>query len=196
VEENRDRREKRIIIDDLASYEEEIGVRRGMKRRGRLGDFFRNIFVGLLLVGIVVGSFWVSFLIGKRVLVPVKPLSSREITPIEEKLPEVEETEVLVIPDTSEVVEVPAKRIEPKPEPPEPMEKIKYYKVQAGLFTTKAKALSLVDRLKAKGFSSFIKKVGGTSFRVQVGAFRTKERAQTLVDQLKAKGFTPTVIYE
>jgi N-acetylmuramoyl-L-alanine amidase len=198
VEESKDPgqpREKRIIIDDLASYEEEIGVGRGMKRRRGFIEFVKNIFVGLLLIGIVIGSFWVSFLIGKRVLVPVKPLATAELLPIEESIPFEEEIEfpvVLATPEESFVSEVPSKKVEPKPEP---LEKIRYYKVQAGLFETKTEAQALVRELKEKGFTSFIREVDSAS-RVQAGAFRTKDRAQVLVDQLKAKGFNSDIIYE
>ena len=199
MEESRDPgqpREKRIIIDDLASYEEEIGVGRGMKRRGGFIEFLKNIFVGLLLIGIVIGSFWVSFLIGKRVLLPVKPLATVELPPIEESIPLEEETEaltVLVTPEESSAPEVSVKVVEPKPEP---LEKIRYYKVQAGLFEAQAEAQALVDKLKEKGFTSFVRKMSDSAWRVQAGAFRTKDRAQVLVDQLKAKGFESVIIYE
>jgi len=195
------RREKRIIIDDLASYEEEIGVARGMKKRGRFSEFFRNLLVGFLLIGIVVGSFWISFLIGKRVLVPVKTISTRELTPIEEEIPEIEKkivggpaiasSEVGIIGVIEE--EAPAKIIEPQPVQPETM---KYYKVQAGLFTTVSEAEELSARLKQSGFSCFIKKLSNSTYRVQAGAFRTKSRAQTLVNQLQVKGFGSEIIYE
>jgi len=58
------------IIDDLANSDTETDYpERGVAgdiRKSEGGDFIKNIFVGLLLVGIVVGSFWISFLIGKK----------------------------------------------------------------------------------------------------------------------------------
>lgn len=188
-------REKKIIIDDLASYEQEIGVSRPRRKRGRLSDFLKNVFVGLLLVGIVVGSFWVSFLIGKRVLVPVKTLSTRELEPIEEDVNVEVPTSVVVIPVTEEVeevVEIPSKIVEPEPEMPETL---KYYKVQAGPFASREQATLFKDKLDSSGFPSFLKKVGDR-YRVQIGAFRTKGRANTLLSQVKAKGFDADIIYE
>ena len=198
--------DKKIIIDDLASYEEEIGVGRGVKRGGGFGDFLKNIFVGILLIGIVVGSFWVSFLIGKRVLVPVKQLETRTLPPIEEAKPIQEEdlSAYATVETNAQTQEEYAKRIEPKTDiktaPPEPMKyqivHDKYYKVEVGLFTTKAEADALVASLKTKGISSFIKKVSSSGFRVQAGAYKTKEKAQQQVNELKTKGVNSDIIYE
>lgn len=189
--------EKKIIIDDLASYEEEIGVSKGMRKRGGLFDFLKSVFVFLLLVGIVIGSFWVSFLIGKRVLVPVKSLETRELPAIVENVTVEEETMPDVVTSETEIAKinktVPSKRITPVEEP---MEVIKYYKVQAGLFTDKASADKLVAQLKDAGVSAFVRKISASGFRVQVGAYRTRAKAQGLVSELKSKGFDCSIIYE
>lgn len=197
--------EKKIIIDDLASYEEEIGVGRGVRRGGGFGEFLRNVFVGLLLIGIVVGSFWVSFLIGKRVLVPVKPLVSRQLPPIEEAKPISEEdlSMYATVEEKAQAEEF-AKRIEPKTDvktaPPEAMKyepvHEKYYKVEVGLFTTKAEADALVSSLKAKGINCFIKKLSSSAFRVQAGAYATRDRVQQQVNELKQKGVNSEIVYE
>ncbi len=195
--------DKKIIIDDLASYEEEIGVGREIRRRGGFGEFLKNIFVGLILIGIVVGSFWVSFLIGKRVLVPVKNLETRE-TPnlVEEKIPvEEEDLSVLATPEKTakpaeKATPVPSKRIETVKTTVASPEKMMYYKVQAGLFTTKADADALVGSLKEKGVKAFVRKVSGSEYRVQVGAYRTRSSAQVLVNDLQSKGVEATIIYE
>ena len=200
MEENQQSREKRIIIDDLASYEQEIGVSRGIRRRGRFGEFIKSVFVFFLLIGIVVGSFWVSFLLGKKVLLPIKPLETKELTPIEEKVPDktgpVAADEGILPAVTTveeEVLEPPAKIVKPSTVP---LEQNKYYKVQAGLFKSKTDAQTMVDKLKANGFSPFIRKLKDGSFRVQVGAFRAKSQAQTMVSQLSQKHFDSIVIYE
>ena len=195
--------DKKIIIDDLASYEEEIGVGREIRRRGGFGEFLKNVFVGLILIGIVVGSFWVSFLIGKRVLVPVKNLETRE-TPnlVEEKIPvEEEDLSVLATPEKTakpaeKATPVPSKRIETVKTTVASPEKMMYYKVQAGLFTTKADADALVGSLKEKGVKAFVRKVSGSEYRVQVGAYRTRSSAQVLVNDLQSKGVEATIIYE
>lgn len=191
--------DKRIIIDDLASYEEEIGVARGAKRGGGFGDFLKSVFVFFLLVGIVVGSFYVSFLIGKRVLVPVKSLSQRELAPIEDTT--VVEEEDLSKFATGEVIKEeliePAKMLPSKTiTQAAPPEAIKYYKVEAGLYATKAEAEAKVAALNLKGVTSFVRKVPNSAYRVQVGAYRTKDRAQLAVDDLKKKDVLSTIIFE
>lgn len=197
----KDRDEKRIIIDDLASYEEEIGVGRSLKRGRGFGEFIKNVFVFLILIGIVVGSFWVSFLIGKRVLVPVKQLETREEPAILEERAPIEEEDLSALATFEQIkttserpAEVPAKKVEPKPEV-QP-EKIRYYKVHAGLFTTRLEADNLVRDLSARSVSSFIRKISDSAWRVQVGAYRTKSQAQAQVTELKNKGISSTIIYE
>lgn len=193
----REPQEKKIIIDDLASYEEEIGAGRGVRRRGGIMDFVKSVFVFLLLVGIVVGSFWVSFLIGKRVLVPVKTLETRELSPIIENITIEEDPTSMIVTSEAEIEKinrsVPSKRIVLAEEQ---MEAVKYYKVQAGLFTSKTDAEKLVSELKANGVSGFVRKVSSQAWRVQVGAYRTKPKAQVMLSELKAKGFSGTIIYE
>lgn len=200
MQENQNPREKRIIIDDLSSYEQEMSVSRAMRKRSGLAEFFKSVFVLLLLVGIVVGSFWVSFLLGKKVLLPVKTLETKELTPIEERIPDIEapklhENVILAeIPTVEEEeLEPPAKVVVPKTVP---LEQNRYYKVQAGVFSSRIDAAALVDRLKAAGFSAFIRKLPNGTFRVQAGAFRTRSQAQVLVTKLSVKHFESIIIYE
>ena len=70
-----------------------------------------------------------------------------------------------------------------------------YYKVQAGVFSSKADALSLSSELNANGFETFVRKTS-QGWRVQVGAFQKKSQAESLRNSLSAKGFTATVFYE
>jgi cell division septation protein DedD len=202
LQEREPSREKRIIIDDLAAYEQETGVTRSMRKRGGVGEFIKSLFVFLLLVGIVVGSFWVSFLLGKKVLLPVRQLEVKDIAPIEETLPEsagpIEPEKLKIAVPTSTVVE--EEELEPAAKVVKPttlpLEQNKYYKVQAGLFKTKADASALVDRLKLSGFTAFIRKLPDGSFKVQAGAFRARSQAQAIVNQLSVKRFESIIIYE
>jgi hypothetical protein len=213
------------IIDDLANSDADSdspqrGVARDI-RKSEGGDFIKNVFIGFLLVGIVVGSFWVSFLIGKKVLVPpIKNLQTFEIpAPKTISMSEIEKAipvqdEPLIKEKEVKEVEVKAKLPQPvaaknvltakkivaavKPAIKAPIAKtkgVKHAKVIVGTYKTAAEANVLVTALKEKGFQSYVKALSGL-YRVQAGAFDSKGKASPLVVKLKSKGFTPTVIVE
>ena len=48
------------------------------KKRGGFLGFIKSLLLFVLLIGIIVSSFWVSFLLGKRILVPVKQIPERK----------------------------------------------------------------------------------------------------------------------
>jgi cell division septation protein DedD len=215
------------IIDDLAegSDTDTNYSRRGVAgdiRRSEGGDFLKNIFIGLLLVGIVVGSFWISFLIGKKVLVPPirnlptydipvpapKAVSKMEIEKAalikEEPVfseKEIKATDVkagLPKPVAASKVTAAKKTAAAKPAVKKPAAKQKaanHYKVIVGANKSAAEADALIKSLKAKGFRSYVKMISGL-YRIQAGAFESKEKANPLVVELKKKGFTPTVVVE
>jgi len=205
------------IIDDLANSDNETDYpERGMAgdiKKSEGGDFIKNIFVGLLLVGIVVGSFWISFLIGKKVLVPpIKNLPTFEITapkaisrsdiekatPVKEE-PVIQEREIKATEVKAKLPKPIAVKTASKPAsiktPVAQSKGIKYYKVIVGTFKAADEANALVKSLKEKGFQSYVKKLSGL-YRVQTGAFDTKDKANPLVVKLKGKGFTPAIIIE
>ena len=62
------------------------------------------------------------------------------------------------------------------------------YKVQCGAFTRKDNANELVAKLRKKGFTAIVTKVGNT-YKVQCGAFKKRANASALLNKLKAKGF-------
>ena len=186
---------KHVIIDDLTSYDKEKGVAKDINRRSSDFGWLKNIFVALLLVGIVVGSFWISFLIGKRVLTPVKPLRSEKVMPVPESTAPIVEEEVVI--EEEAVVPKPEPKPEPMPEP-KPVPKTapvkepsvtKYYKVRVGSFTTSAAAYNTEKQLKNAGFPTFVRKIDSGMWTIQVGAFVKKSQADSLVGQLKAKEF-------
>ena len=200
--------DKHVIIDDLTSYDEEKGLAKDVRKRSSSNfGWLKNIFVALLLVGIVVGSFWISFLIGKRVLTPVKSLRSEKVAPIKE----------LSTPLVVEEIDIEEETVEPKPKlEPEPMPApesstkptavkepapattvvSKYYKVRVGSFTTSTAASDAEKRLKNAGFPTYVRKLGSGKWTIQVGAFAKKSQSDSLAGQLKAKGFESTVVYE
>ncbi len=218
------------IIDDLASSDAESdSPRRGVARdirKSEGGDFIKNVFIGLLLVGIVVGSFWVSFLIGKKVLVPpVKNLQPFEMpapkaismSDIEKATPVQGEPAI----QEKEVKEVEVKATLPKPVAAKKVTAAK--KIGAAVKSSKVKSAIKTPVAKTKGAKhckvivgtyktpaeanvlvAALKQKGFQSYvkalsglyRVQSGAFDSKAKAGPLVVKLKNKGFTPTVIVE
>ncbi|MCX5726539.1 MAG: SPOR domain-containing protein [Candidatus Saganbacteria bacterium] len=188
-------KDRRIIIDDLAQYEEgEIGVGKEIKekRKNRAGfGWLKNLFIFILIVGIVVASFWISYLIGKKMFVPIKPLPSREMPK-----PAITPEEVLGG-KPLQVKEAPAEK--PKAEEVKPVVQagaVRYYKIQAGLFDEQADALSLANKIKNSGFPTYVRKLPDGTWRVQAGAVNTKSQAKTVQNELKGKGFNSTIIFE
>ena len=79
----------------------------------------------------------------------------------------------------------------PDPAPdPAPGETI--YRVQTGAYKIKANAEALAEKIKAKGFATYITIVDGL-YKVQVGAYRVKKYAEAERDRLKAVGFNAFV---
>jgi hypothetical protein len=175
------------IIDDLAnsgieSYnDKDIS---GEIRRREGGDFIRNFFVGILLIGIVVGSFWASFLIGKKVLVPpVKNLPTYEApipkavskTELESATP-VKEEEVAPLPE-KEIREIDAKQGLPKP-----VTLLKPDEVQRPVAVAKPVTLPRSLPTVAEKTST------GKFYKVIVGSYKSIADAKTIISALKKKG--------
>jgi len=165
--------------------------------KNRLGSSIRNVVLFLLLIALIVGSFWVSFNLGKKILSPVKkpekkidvaiPAPPPSIAGLQslEELELVEEKEVMAPAPKKEMV--PVTQYAPSVGP--------YYKVQAGYFHNKTNALNLSAKLKANGIDAFVRKIG-KGYRVQAGAYSTKKWATVQRDALKRKGFDAIIIYE
>jgi hypothetical protein len=183
------------IIDDLASSDAEADYpRRGVSgdiRRSDGGDFIKNFFVGILLVVIVVGSFWASFLIGKKVLVPpIKNFPSLE-TPapkalsnldMEKASPLSEEPAV----NEKEIKEVQVKAAIPKPVP---LKKVLAAKRVRSAESGKIAAGKTVAKVPAAVKAPVARTKGGKFYKVIVGTFKTVDEAHTFVRSLKEKGF-------
>jgi len=167
----------------------------------------KNFLVFLILAGVVVASFWISFQLGKRVLFPTKKIPERIEVAIPEPPPSIKALQKLREVMSAEVSSAEAKKEEKKVAVAPKKVKQKaaaakavktgkgYYKVQAGLFAQKAKAQTLANQVKAKGFDVCLKKVG-SGWRVQVGAFKTKSAAAKLSGTLSSKGFKAQILYE
>ena len=80
-----------------------------------------------------------------------------------------------------------------KPEPEKPSGSL--YRVQTGAFKVKANADTMLAKVKAKGFDTYIVKVGDL-YKIQVGAFKVKANAEAMMKKLQAAGFSAFITTE
>lgn len=78
----------------------------------------------------------------------------------------------------------------PKPAPSKIL-----YRVQTGAFKVKENAIKLEKELKAKGFDTYIVKVGEL-YKVQVGAYSVKANADNMAEKLKKAGYQTFITTE
>lgn len=69
------------------------------------------------------------------------------------------------------------------------------YRVQTGAFSKKAYADAMLAQVKAKGFDTYMVKVGKL-YKIQVGAFAQKSNAIAMASKLKAAGFSTYITTE
>ncbi len=69
------------------------------------------------------------------------------------------------------------------------------YRVQTGAFSKKANADAMLAQVKAKGFDTYMVKVGSL-YKIQVGAFSKKSNAISMASKLKAAGFSTYITTE
>ena len=80
-----------------------------------------------------------------------------------------------------------------KPEPEKPSGSL--YRVQTGAFKVKANADAMLAKVKAKGFDTYMVKVGDL-YKIQVGAFKVKANAEAMMKRLQAAGFSAFITTE
>lgn len=80
-----------------------------------------------------------------------------------------------------------------KPETPESSGGL--YRVQTGAFKVKANADAMLAKVKAKGFDTYMVKVGDL-YKIQVGAFKVKANAEATLKKLQAAGFSAFITTE
>lgn len=80
-----------------------------------------------------------------------------------------------------------------KPEPEKPSGGL--YRVQTGAFKSKANADAMLAKVKAKGFDTYMVKVGDL-YKIQVGAFKVKANAEAALKKLQAAGFSGFITTE
>lgn len=80
-----------------------------------------------------------------------------------------------------------------KPAPEKPSGGL--YRVQTGAFKPKANADAMLAKVKAKGFDTYMVKVGDL-YKIQVGAFKVKANAEATLKKLQAAGFSGFITTE
>lgn len=154
--------------------------------------WLRNILLIILLIGIVVLSFWVSFLIGQKMLTPVRKLPTKYLIP--EEAPVIPSSITLEVETVGKkaksakrmVISRPRVKVEAEPKVEAATGGV--WVVQVGAFSKSANAAVLVKQLKAKGFSARQTKVGAL-FRVYAGGFLTAAEAKQYQSRLLGAGF-------
>ena len=80
-----------------------------------------------------------------------------------------------------------------KPAPEKPSGSL--YRVQTGAFKSKTNADTMLAKVKAKGFDTYMVKVGDL-YKIQVGAFKVKANAEAMMKKLQAAGFSAFITTE
>lgn len=80
-----------------------------------------------------------------------------------------------------------------KPAPEKPSGGL--YRVQTGAFKSKTNADAMLAKVKAKGFDTYMAKVGDL-YKIQVGAFKVKANAEAMMKKLQAAGFSAFITTE
>ena len=185
----------------------EVSPEGNQKRPNRFLRFLKSCFLFVLLIAVIGSSFWVSYLLGKRILVPVKNLPDRKIEVIIPEPPPsiaaLEKAEIKIAAVSSKVLLVEEKVKNTSAKKTEAAKKEKYasvdqktyYKVQAGVCSDKTNAMDLAEKLNLSGFHTYLRRVS-SGWRVQVGAFSKKVEALGLQNMLQSKGFSSTLLYE
>lgn len=80
-----------------------------------------------------------------------------------------------------------------KPAPEKPSGGL--YRVQTGAFKSKTNADTMLAKVKAKGFDTYMVK-DGDLYKIQVGAFKVKANAEAMMKKLQAAGFSAFITTE
>ncbi|MCD4786459.1 MAG: SPOR domain-containing protein [Candidatus Eremiobacteraeota bacterium] len=84
----------------------------------------------------------------------------------------------------------PSKKPSPRPSPTKtkPESTSGSYSIQCGVFGDRANAVDLVNKLKAKGHSATVARVGN-KYKVYVGTYRDRKKAQDIKVKIQGDGF-------
>lgn len=155
-------------------------------------DLIKKLFLVLVLLAVIAGSFWLSFVLGKKMLVPTKTLPPKLMPAIVEPTIPESAPKITIEVETSIPKEIETEVVKKEPKVSVVVQRTGPYKVQAGAFGIYNNAKSLSASLKQKGFNASIIK-SGKYWLVYAGSFFSKSSANNLVTSLKASGFEAVV---
>jgi cell division protein FtsN len=169
-------------------------------------SLIKNILVFVVLIGIVLASFIISFQLGKKILVPTKKAPEKITVAIPEPPPSIKSLQKLQAIMSADAAAKGAKKSAVTASKKHKKFRCRrtasgrrisgsYYKIQAGLFADKDQADALAGKMTSSGICVFIRKVGG-SWRVQAGAYKTRATADKAQAAIEAKGYKSQIIFE
>ncbi|NQU18152.1 MAG: SPOR domain-containing protein [Candidatus Saganbacteria bacterium] len=161
--------------------------------------FFKKLLLIVFLIAIIGGSFWVSFLVGKQMLVPSNKLPSKLIPPqiktdLVPSLSSGLSIEVTTSSSGKVSVSKPVKTktVSTKIKPKIKQTKSGQYKVQAGVFKSYSNSKKQIANLKRKGFNAYSSKYGKYWY-VYAGSYNSRSSANKLAASIKSAGFDAVV---
>lgn len=197
---------------------DDIGIAKDIKKSSIP---YRQILSNILWIcgsiAMIIGSFWLSFLIGRRILVPIKQPPQkvqeiRKVIPIREPMATIPNKEFLAAfapinkktalqkpIKTKRKAQTPrkisiksivvpvAQKAPIKKENPPIAESL--YRVQIARLYDKDAAIGLMKELQKKEFDVFARDSGNEKWYVQIGAFKDKIKAKKVIADLISKGF-------
>jgi len=152
----------------------------------KTSGWLKNSLIFLVLLAVVAASFWISFQLGKRILLPVKRPAEQKIdVAIPEPPPDIQALQKL-----QEVMSEEAKKQEtatPEPAAHEVKMPVKAVAPKPAV----AKKVAAPVRVAAKAPAKTAPKIstGKRYYKVQAGWFRDKAKAQELADLVQENGF-------
>jgi cell division protein FtsN len=157
----------------------------------KVAPALKNVIFSLVLLVVIIASFLISFSLGKKLLSPAKKLSEK---PAKVEVPAppaslntfMKQGQAPVMPKIKKITStMPRKAVAGRG----------YYKIVAGVFSSKAKASALSAKLNSNNMPAFVKKSCG-QWRVQAGAYKQRSLANKQANALKQQGFSARIIYE
>ena len=164
---------------------------------GVLFGFVRNLLVFVVLIGVIVGSFWVSFELGKKILFPAKNVKSKIQVAVPEPPPSImalQELEKIMSEGTgkgkkgkSALPKVPkasaqAAKIAQKAAVEIPKMELPLPPVSTTVRAVKPKIVKKAAKVQKRSGNGF--------FKVQAGLFVEKDRAKELAAQINVAGYS------
>ncbi len=171
----------------LEPMDDEIGI--GQKIMPKANVFsFKTVFVLVLIVVLVIGSFWISFLLGRQILSPLRKLPEIDYSAVQKSLdepkpavPQVQEQPAVV---EEELSEEPAAVVVPEVKKTVPAKK------PAAPAVKPAPAEDMDDDIPESPIpETAVAPASSGLYRVQVTTTKTKDDALAIMKDLKAGGF-------